>query len=81
MFTISLPSSRPKSNVCLYNVHCMHANMSPSCAIQEDLVPLAHVGVYRARRCCVLFSLVLKQTFRELYSAILSLSATSQSVS
>jgi hypothetical protein len=39
----------------LFTVRAMHAykHMIPSCAIHEDLVPMARIGVYLARRCSI----------------------------
>jgi hypothetical protein len=39
---------------CLFTLYAVHAykHLSPFCAIREDLVPVACVGVYCARRCC-----------------------------
>ena len=70
MFITSPPSSRSQSSACLHYVRCMHTNISPSCEIQQDLVPVARVGVCRARMFYILCSLVLKQTSREPCAAI-----------
>ena len=58
MVVIILTSSRPHFNVCVRYVLCMRANIYPSGAIQEELVPVACVIVHPDRRCCYSFLVV-----------------------
>jgi len=59
MFIIIVTSSSRKSNVCftLYAVQ-VYKHQSPSCAIQKEPVPVAHVSVYHARRYHILLWLM-----------------------
>jgi hypothetical protein len=54
MVVIILTSSRPKSNVCIHYVQCVLTKIRVDSfgAIQEDLVPVDCIIVYRDRRYC-----------------------------